>query len=250
MPTSLTIWEAVDEFLKDMASGTACTRPRYTDSEYYMRLVNTACRGTEDALELIDVKPYYPFILIAYYVLFHRHDLDLARKILGKLGEYYEKYPYTFTRDEKCAFEMLREVTHDFEVMRGTPREAYEDGGLLGTRLREVAHRLDLDFGDCGGWSALFRLLLQSHLDVGNRERYWAVFVEEFGRMQRRLREVYEDIERAEREDEARYPGEDINYYILLPTRGEEPSPIEVFIGAMFERGFDPRGIWRVIWGS
>jgi hypothetical protein len=68
--------------------------------------------------------------------------------------------------------------------------------------------------------------------------------------MQRRLGEVYEDIERAEREDEARYPGEDINYYILLPTRGEEPSPIEVFIKGMFERGFDPRSIWRVVWGS
>jgi hypothetical protein len=64
MPTSLTIWEAVDEFLKDMASGIACKKPRYPDSEYYMKLVNTACRGTEDALELIRAKPYYPFIVL------------------------------------------------------------------------------------------------------------------------------------------------------------------------------------------
>jgi len=248
MPT-LTIWEAVDEFLKDMASGMACTNPRYTDSEYYMRLVNTACRGAEDALELIDVKPYYPFILLAYYVLFHRHNLNLARKIITKLGEYYGKYPYTFTSEEKCALGMLREVIRDFEAMRETPKDVYRDGGSLGIRLREVASRLGLEFSNCGGWSGLFRLLLQSHLDTANREKYEAEFMAEFERLQRRLREIYEDIERIEREDEVRYPGEDINYYILLPAR-EEPSPIEVFLKAMFVRGFDSRSIWRVVWGS
>jgi len=60
----LTFWEAVDEFLRDLAKGDVCGNPSYPDDEYYRRLMSTVCEGREDALDLIRVKPYYPFILV------------------------------------------------------------------------------------------------------------------------------------------------------------------------------------------
>jgi hypothetical protein len=89
----LTLWEAVDEFLKDLAKGDVCKNPSYPDNEYYGRLMSTVCEGKEDALSLIHIKPYYPFILIAYYILFHRRNPDLAGKIHNKLREFHKKIP-------------------------------------------------------------------------------------------------------------------------------------------------------------
>jgi hypothetical protein len=215
----LTFWEAVDEFLRDLAKGDVCGKPRYPDNEYYRRLMSTVCEGGEDALGIIRVKPYYPFILIAYYILFHRHNLDLAGKIHSKLREFHDKYPYTFTSDEECAFEMLGEVIH---------------GLASGQSPREIARRLgeDYDGERCPDWSVLFKLLLQSHLDPVNHEKYEA----EFHRVEESLpslRDIYREIEEAEREDDVKYPGE-VNYYIMLPLSGVEESPIYVFIRSMF----------------
>jgi len=217
----LTFWEAVDEFLRDLAKGDACGKPRYLDNEYYRRLMSTVCEGGEDALGIIRVKPYYPFILIAYYILFHRHNLSLAGRIYDKLGEFYEKYPHTFTSDEECAFEMLGIVIH---------------GLANGQSPQAIARRLgeDYDGERCPDWSALFKLLLQSNLDPVNHEKYEVEFRKVEGSLPS-LRDIYRVIEEAEREDEVNYPGEDVNYYILLPSK-EVESPIHVFIRNMFRK--------------
>jgi len=235
----LTLWEAVDEFLKDLAERDVCKNPSYPDDEYYRKLMSTVCEGKEDALDIIRIKPYYPFILIAYYILFHKHNLDLAGKIRNKIGEFYEKYPYTFTSDEECAFEMLKEVIREFETIRQSPKEEYK--GRLSIRLREAAHKLDMDYGEerCSGWSALFKLLLQLRLDPLNHEKYEA----EFNKVERSLqslKDIYEKIEMAEKEDDVNYPDEDVGYYILLPLEEIElSSPIYVFIKNLFEKHRD-----------
>ncbi len=212
----LTFWEAADEFLRDLARGDVCESPRYPGDEYYMRFVRAVCEGKDDVLELIRVKPYYPFILIAYYVLFHRHDLGLAGRIYGKLRELYEKYPHTFTIEEECALKDLG------EVIQGLGR-----GGGPG-----VARRLGGGEG-CVGWAALFRLLLQLRLDPGGRGEYEAEF-NEVERSLPRLGDIYRVVEEVEREDDARYPGE-VNYYVLLPLEDSE-SPIYEFIKVEFAR--------------
>jgi flagellin-specific chaperone FliS len=235
----LTLWEAVDEFLKDLTKGDVCKNPSYPDDEYYRKLMSTVCEGRDDVLELIRVKPYYLFILIAYYILFHKHNLDLAEKIYNKLREFYDKYPYTFTSDEECAFEMLKEVIREFETIRQSPKEEYK--GRLSIRLREAARKLDMDYGEerCSGWSALFKLLLQLHLDPLNHEKYEAEF-DKVEKSLQSLKDIYEEIEDAEREDDVNYPDEDINYYILLPLEEIElSSPIYVFINNLFKNHRD-----------
>jgi hypothetical protein len=214
----LTFWEAVDEFLRDLAKGNVCGNPSYPDNEYYRRLMSTVCEGKEGALDLIRVKPYYPFILIAYYILFHRRNLSLAGRIYDKLRGFYEKYPHTFTSDEECAFKMLGIVIH----------------GLASGQSPQVIARMlgeDYDGVNCG-WGLLFKLLLQSHLDPVNHEKYEAEFHRVEGRLPS-LRDIYRVIEEAEREDDAKYPGE-VNYYIILPLSGEEEPPIYAFIRSMF----------------
>ena len=235
----LTLWEAVDEFLKDLVNRDVCKNPRFPYNEYYRKLMSTVCEGKEDALDLIHVKPYYPFILIAYYILFHKHNLDLSGKISRKLEEFYDKYSYTFTSDEECAFEMLKEVIHEFETIRQSPKEEYK--GRLSIRLREIARKLDKDYGEerCSGWSALFKLLLQLHLDPLNHEKYEAEF-DKVEKSLQSLKDIYEEIEDAEREDDANSPDEDINYYILLPLKEAElSSPIYVFINNLFKNHKD-----------
>jgi len=217
MRVKLTFWEAVDEFLRDLAEGDVCGNPSYPGDEYYRRLMSTVCEGREDALGIIRVKPYYPFILIAYYILFHRHNLGLAGRIYDKLREFYEKYPHTFTSDEECAFKMLGEVIH----------------GLTNGQSPVVTARMLDDYGGVNcEWGLLFKLLLQLHLDPVNHEKYEV----EFHRVEESLpslRDIYREIEEAEREDDAKYPGEDVNYYILLPSK-EVESPIYVFIRSFF----------------
>jgi len=210
----LTFWEAVDEFLRDLAKGDVCGNPSYPDDEYYRRLMSTVCEDGEDALDLIRVKPYYPFILIAYYILFHRRNLSLAGRIYDKLRGFYEKYPHTFTSDEECAFKMLGDVIH----------------GLASGQSPQAIARMLGDYGGVNcGWGLLFKLLLQSHLDPVNHEKYEV----EFHRVEESLlKDIYREIEEAEREDDAKYPGE-VNYYIILPLSGEEP-PIYAFIRSMF----------------
>ncbi len=237
--TKLTLWEAVDYFLEDLVNRDVCKNPRFPYNEYYRKLMNTVCEGKEDALDLIHVKPYYPFILIAYYILFHKHNLDLSGKISRKLEEFYDKYSYTFTSDEECAFEMLKEVIHEFETIRQSPKEEYK--GRLSIRLREIARKLDKDYGEerCSGWSALFKLLLQLHLDPLNHEKYEAEF-DKVEKSLQSLKDIYEEIEDAEREDDANSPDEDINYYILLPLKETElSSPIYVFINNLFKNHKD-----------
>jgi len=221
----LTFWEAVDEFLRDLAKGDVCGNPSYPGDEYYRRLMSTVCEDGEDALGIIRVKPYYPFILIAYYILFHRRNLSLAGRIYDKLGWFYEKYPHTFTRDEECAFKMLGIVIRGFEVAGQLPGECRD------SVLREVAHRLGREY-ECPGWSVLFKLLLQSNLDPVNHEKYEVEFHRVEGSLPS-LKDIYRVIEEAEREDDAKYPGE-VNYYIMLPLSGEDESPIYAFIRSMF----------------
>jgi hypothetical protein len=235
----LTLWEAVDYFLEDLVNRDVCKNPSYPDDEYYRKLMSSVCEGKEDALDLIRIKPYYPFILIAYYILFHKHNLDLAGKIYNKLKEFHDKYPYTFTSNEECAFEMLKEVIHEFETIRQSPKEEYK--GRLSIRLQEAARKLDKYYGEerCSGWSALFKLLLQLHLDPLNHEKYEAEF-DKVEKSLQSLKDIYEEIEDAEREDDVNYPDEDINYYILLPLREAElSSPIYVFINNLFKNHRD-----------
>jgi hypothetical protein len=160
-----TDWGILDSFLIDLASlqNKICSESPLS-KPLYQKLANLVCKGDTRVLNDIDfVKPYYPFILITYYILFHRHNLEAAEAMFKKLKKAYEEHPYTFDLDEKCSLKVLEEVIRDFAVLKKQPSKEYK--GRLNTRLREIA--LNIENIECypGGWGNAFKMLVISHLD-------------------------------------------------------------------------------------
>jgi len=160
-----TDWGILDSFLIDLASlqNKICSESPLS-KPLYQKLVDLICKGDTRVLNNIDfVKPYYPFILITYYILFHRHNLEAAEAVFERLKKAYEEHPYTFDLDEKCALKVLEEVIKDFTVLKKQPSKEYR--GRLSTRLREIT--LNIENIECypGGWGNAFKMLVISHLD-------------------------------------------------------------------------------------
>jgi hypothetical protein len=161
-----TVWSILDSFLIDLATlqNRICSESPSLSKPLYQSLVDLVCKGDTRVLDDIDfTKPYYPFILITYYILFHRHNLEVAKVVFERLKKMYEEHPYTFDLDEKCALKVLEKVVEDFIVLRKQPSKEYK--GRLGVRLREIARKIE-DIECCpGGWSSEFKKLVISHLD-------------------------------------------------------------------------------------
>jgi len=143
--------------------GRVCERPSLS-KPLYLGLVDLVCRGDTRVLDSVGLgKPYYPFILIAYYVLFHRHNLKTAEAVYRRLREAYENSPYSFDRDEECAFKLLEKVIEDFTALSSQPQEEYR--GRLSVRLKETAFKVENTKCFTAGWSTAFKAILVSCLN-------------------------------------------------------------------------------------
>jgi len=152
-----TVWGILDCFLIDLAySQDICRNKKHTSRpKLYKQLVALVCEGKEDVLEIVFGKPYYPFILLSYYMLFHRHNLGVAEAIYRRLREAYENRPYTFDRSEECALKLLEKVIEDFTALSS------QRGRL---RLKETAFKVEST--KCtAGWSEAFKAILVSRLN-------------------------------------------------------------------------------------
>jgi hypothetical protein len=165
-PSPSTIWNILDHFLIDLAASQdkICSEAPSLSKSLYQGLVDLVCKGDTRILDDIDFrKPYYPFILITYYILFHRHNLEAAVAVYGKLEEAYKKHPYTFDPDEECSLKALGKVIEDFTILKEQPLEEYK--GRLGTRLRETILKIKNIRCYQEGWSSAFKELVISRLD-------------------------------------------------------------------------------------
>jgi len=163
-PSPTTVWNILDYFLIDLAMGRLCERPSLS-KPLYLGLVDLVCRGDTRVLDSVGLgKPYYPFILIAYYVLFHRHNLKTAEAVYRRLRETYENSPYSFDRDEECALKLLEKVIEDFTALSSQPKE--ECRGRLSVRLKETAFKVENTKCYSTGWSKVFKAILLAWLDA------------------------------------------------------------------------------------
>jgi hypothetical protein len=165
-PSATTIWNILDGFLIDLAASQdkICSEAPSLSKSLYQGLVDLVCKGDTRVLDNIDFgKPYYPFILITYYILFHRHNLEAAVAVYRKLEEAYKKHPYTFDPDEECSLKALGKVIEDFTILKEQPLEEYK--GKLGTRLRETILKIKDVRCYQEGWSSAFKELVISRLD-------------------------------------------------------------------------------------
>jgi len=165
-PSATTIWNILDSFLIDLATSQdkICSEAPSLSKSLYQGLVDLVCKGDTRVLDEIDFgKPYYPFILITYYILFHRHNLETAVAVYKKLEEAYKNHPYTFDPDEECSLKALEKVIEDFTILKEQPLEEYK--GRLGTRLRETVLKIKDIRCYQEGWSSAFKELVISRLD-------------------------------------------------------------------------------------
>ena len=165
-PSPTTVWNILDYFLIDLAmlKDRVCERPSLS-KPLYLGLVDLVCRGDTRVLDSVGLgKPYYPFILIAYYVLFHRHNLKTAEAVYRRLREAYENSPYSFDRDEECALKLLEKIIEDFTALHTHPQKEYE--GKLSIRLKEIAFKIKNIKCYSTGWSKVFKAILLSCLDA------------------------------------------------------------------------------------
>jgi hypothetical protein len=152
------VWSILDCFLIDLAySQDICRNKKHTSRpKLYKQLVALVCEGKEDVLEIVFGKPYYPFILLSYYMLFHRRKLGVAEAIYRRLREAYENSPYTFDRSEECALKLLEKVIEDFTALSS------QRGRL---RLKETAFKVENTKCFTAGWSEAFKAILVSRLN-------------------------------------------------------------------------------------
>jgi len=165
-PSATTIWNILDRFLIDLAASQdkICSEAPSLSKPLYKGLVDLVCKGDTKVLDEIDFgKPYYPFILITYYTLFHRHNLEVAEVVFEKLKKAYEKHPYTFDPDEECSLKVLGKVIEDFTTLKKKPLKKYK--GRLGTRLDETVLKIKDIICYQEGWSSVFKELVISRLD-------------------------------------------------------------------------------------
>jgi cell division protein FtsL len=185
-PSATTIWNILDGFLIDLASSQdkICSEAPSLSKSLYQGLVDLVCKGDTRVLDNIDFgKPYYPFILITYYILFHRHNLETAVAVYKKLEEAYKKHPYTFDPDEECSLKVLGKVIEDFTILKEQPLEEYK--GRLGTRLRETVLKIKDIRCYQESWSSAFKELVISRLDPEEGIRILREIIDKLDKLER-----------------------------------------------------------------
>ena len=184
--TGTTIWNILDGFLIDLGASQdkICSEAPSSSKSLYRGLVDLVCKGNTRILDDIDFgKPYYPFILITYYIIFHRHNLETAVAVYRKLEEAYEKHPYTFDPDEECSLKALGEVIEDFTILKEQPLEEYK--GRLGTRLRETVLKIRDIRCYQEGWGSAFKELVISRLDPEEGRRILKETIDKLDKLER-----------------------------------------------------------------
>jgi hypothetical protein len=154
-PRPTTILNTLDYFIMDLGEygEFICTEPQ-VNNDYYMGLVRLVCNGGTsilDKLGTFDSLTRYHGLLTAYYLLYHRRDVGLAKAVLDRVIIEGSE------RDEECVFEILKH-------------------GVEGSLTREWL--LGLDCGGWRRWGEWVRYLVLAHIDNANAVKYLGQVIE------------------------------------------------------------------------
>jgi len=217
-----TAWNLLDYFIAQLGEEEEriCNN-RISDDPFYNALVDLVCK--EDIRELprrlIIAKPFYPYILLTYYVLLHKGNLDLAKALYKRLLNIYTDNSNIFDRNEEASLKIMGEVIESLDALRGLDENNHRN--ILKYHLEFLVAKLDKV--DCieGGWSCLFKELIITELEPNFEKRHEKLSS---------IKKNYED--RPIPMDE-----ELIERYNLFMD--EEFSPIYTFLSSIVEKELD-----------
>jgi len=160
-------WTILDYFIERLAEkGDEICNESEIRNKYYEKLQSLVCNGNTEVLETIELGPYYHFILISYYALFHKKDFDLAYRIFQKIYEIYEEDKTLFDDDEERSLNYLRPIFEGLGTIRNDCNWYKPGSGHLMKKLKDIAEGLRQTKNTIkDAWSSLFKDLLTIHLN-------------------------------------------------------------------------------------
>jgi len=205
-----TRWDILDFILEELSlhGQNICNKPPPTENEFYTIHIDLICehditRFKQTIAQL--TKPFYPYIIFTYYILFHGQNLKTAYELYQMILESYHRNSREFNEDELSAFEMLREVIGTFKALSEQRKE--QEKNNLPSHMTVLATKLKYIKCPEYGWSCLFKNLLLSWIDIHNEE-------------------ILENLEKAEKVGEESFnilDKEIIEHYSILDRDWESP---------------------------
>ena len=218
-----TAWNLLDHVIVQLGKeGDRICDNRISEDSFYNAVVDLVCKEGIRKLPryLVIAKPFYPYILLTYYVLLHKGNLDLAKALYRRLSKIYTDSPNVFDRNEETSLKIIGEVIEFLDILRELNKNTHKN--ILEYHLEVLIAKLNkVDCPEGGGWSCLFRDLIIGDLEP-NLERGY--------RKLRSIKEMY-------RASFIPIDEELIEGYNLFMT--EEFSPIYTFLSSIAERELD-----------
>jgi len=176
-----TLWNLLDNFIIQLGvEGDNICNNRTSEDRFYNTLVNLIC--IQESVKLLDnlviEKPFYPYILLTYYVLFFKGDFGLAKALYNKLSDIRERYSRLFDENEETSLKILEKVITFFDALNKSDKNNHKN--MLRHHLEILMNMLKDAQCIEHDWSCLFRDLIVSHLDINVEQ----------------IRKVYKDITR------------------------------------------------------
>ncbi len=218
-----TAWNLLDHVIVQLGKeGEKICNNRISDDPFYNALVDLVCKEgiRELPRHIVIAKPFYPYMLLTYYVLFHRGNLDLAKALYRRLSKIHMDNSSVFDRNEEVSLKIIGEVIELFDTLRGLDKDIHKN--ILEYHLEVLIAKLNkVNCVEGDGWSCLFRDLIISNLEPNLEHGY------------RKIR----SIEKMCRVGFIPVDEELIEGYNLFMT--EEFSPIYAFLLGIAERESD-----------
>lgn len=218
-----TAWNLLDYIIVQLGKeGERICDNRISEDSFYNAVVDLVCKeGIRELPRYVVIaKPFYPYILLTYYILLHRGNLDLAKALYRRLSKIYIDNSNIFDRNEEVSLKIIGEVIEFLDTLRELNKNIHKN--ILEYHLEVLIAKLNKVYcTEDNGWGCLLRDLIITDLEPNPERRY---------RKLRSIKEMY-------RAGFVPIDEELIEGYNLFMT--EEFSSIYTFLSSITERELD-----------
>ena len=167
-----TQWNLLDYFIVQLSGENICNE-RISKDAFYNTLVDLVCSDSIECFKhkhILITKPFYPYILLSYYLLFHKERLDLANYLYRKISRVYKNNNMIFDQNEEFSYKILGEVINFLSILRELNQTEHRN--VLRYHLELLTTKLNKIRCNENEWSCIFKDLIISHLEPNIENAY------------------------------------------------------------------------------